>query len=140
MRNTQPHWASQYVGNKWVALGRGPATFDCWGLCWWIEKRHFAREMDPMIINPLDLDVVSKTTETMLLGGDWVKLQTPKDGAIVALSKNNKINHVGVFLDLDTGVIIHAMAKQGVLCQKLNTMPSLGFSTIEFYFHKSWAA
>ena len=93
-----------------------------------------------MIINPLDLDVVSKTTETMLLGGDWVKLQTPKDGAIVALSKNNKINHVGVFLDLDTGVIIHAMAKQGVLCQKLNTMPSLGFSTIEFYFHKSWAA
>ena len=39
------HWAEDLIGCPWVAGGRGPDAFDCWGLVRWCWGRHFGIEV-----------------------------------------------------------------------------------------------
>jgi hypothetical protein len=138
MINNDPHWASQYIGNPWQPLGRGPSAFDCWGLCWWVERTHYGREMDPLVVNPIDLNKVEATIYTQLDTGNWIELEKPMDGAIMAMSKLPQVTHVGVYLELDRGVALHALERKGVLCQRVSALRGLGFTTLKYYFHKTW--
>ena len=82
---------------------------------------------------------VTKAITSGAAESDWVKLKEPIDGCVVALSKNMRIlHHVGIYLAIDRGVLLHATDSGSVIAQSINDLNRWGWRRIEYYAHKDY--
>ena len=49
------HWAEDLIGRPWVAGGRGPHAFDCWGLARWCWRERFRIEVPEIPVDAANL-------------------------------------------------------------------------------------
>lgn len=133
------HWATQYIGKKWVPCGRGPDEFDCWGLVWWVNRMHLGIELPeyPNIDPALHLTVAQKINEGAAQP-EWTQEATPLDGYTVALSRNRIYHHVGIYAGVDGGLVIHAYDSQFVVAQSVQSLQRNGWRKIHFFKHKDF--
>lgn len=133
------HWAYKYLNKKWERGARGPDSFDCWGLIYCIYKEQFNVELPRYpCVDALNLkqvaDVVTSESETQ----DWARLDKPDDNCVVALSKNIRhLHHVGLYLHIDGGIVLHALDAGNVIAQPLRDLSAHQWRRIEFYKHKA---
>lgn len=133
------HWASDLIGKRWKNGGYGPTEFDCWGLYWYVAKTYFLKEVPKFLgVDALNVADVRTAATNALNTGDWIKLDRPLNGCVVAIGPLSLVEHVGVYLDIDNGVILHCMPKAGVLCQKEATITNHGVKVLGYYIHKTW--
>jgi len=128
------HWAQQYIGRRWVSGARGPLTFDCWGLVWWIYKHHYAIELPEY--PGLDAENIKLVGKLLTAGEkkEWTRILKPVDGCVVGMSQNKIFHHVGIYLDVDGGLVLHAYkGSSGVISQRPSNLRSQGWNRIEFY-------
>lgn len=134
------HFASDYIGKKWVNGARGPDKFDCWGLCYYVLKK----EYDTDVPSYLGVDAKDLSTTTVLLTAamstltEWAQVDTPEDGCIVAMGMGADVTHVGIYLDVDGGTVLHCMDRMGVLCQRIQTLANHRLSIHGYYVPRSW--
>jgi cell wall-associated NlpC family hydrolase len=132
--NDFPAWAASVIGAKYERGGRGPDAFDCWGLVWHYFKTVTGEEMMPhMAIDVKQFAVVARNIEKAANSSDWVKLKQPEHGAVVAMSKNRVLHHVGIWLDIDGGKCFHAYDGCTVIAHNLQQLRNQHFRKIEFY-------
>lgn len=133
------HWANDYVGRPWVAGARGPESFDCWGLLCDVYAKHYGIILEHYAhVDPKDTRTVARLLASATDGAPlWTPLEKPADGCAVAMSTGRAFHHVGVWLDLDGGIILHAMDRLNVLAQSLHAVRSLGITRIAYYAHAS---
>jgi hypothetical protein len=131
------HWANNLVGRPWIPGGRGPAAFDCWGLLVHVYREHYALEVPGHIgHHSEDLRENIRLYTEELTSGKWVELdagEDPVDGHAVAISAGRRFHHVGVFLDVDGGLILHALQGKGVLAQTAAGLRTFGLNNLKFY-------
>lgn len=132
------HWSAQYIGRSWVSGARGPETFDCWGLLWWVYQKHLdiALPIYPAI-DATNQMLVAKLIDLGAQGSEWTRIDTPEEGCAVALSAHRVFHHVGVFVDCDGGLVVHARSGAGVIAQSISQLKQAGYRRIEFYRHAS---
>jgi cell wall-associated NlpC family hydrolase len=97
--------------------GRGPETFDCWGLCIEILKR--MKKNAPELPTPDDMgerhDLIAQQKSFLA-----EELNGPEEGAVVLLRVIPKyITHCGVCLG--DGRFIHILAQSRVTVERLNS-------------------
>jgi cell wall-associated NlpC family hydrolase len=115
---TKEHFATQYIGRPWRAGARGPNSFDCWGLVWYIYKTHLGvdlpnfRGLDP-VSDPL---LCAKKINDQAHGPDWSPLPKPEDMCVVAMGIRY-LTHVGLYLAVDNGLILHCTYRQQVVAE-----------------------
>lgn len=129
------HWANNYVGKPWVSGGRGPESFDCWGLLVWVYAHHYGRTLPEYAHH----DATSQDGNRRLFQrekADWQEVLAYKDGDAVAISAGKRFHHVGVYLDTDGGLILHACQGKGVLAQTPAGLRTFGLNNLKFYRHK----
>lgn len=133
------HFAQQYLSKKWEIGARGPDKFDCWGLVYWIYKQHFNVELPSYpCVDALNLKRVTQVVTSESEQKDWIKLREPNDNCVVALSKNtNHLHHVGMYLDIDGGLVLHALDGCNVIAQPLKDLARTGWLRVEFYKHRA---
>jgi cell wall-associated NlpC family hydrolase len=134
------HWSNKYLGLPWVIAARGPFAYDCWGLVQAVYINEFGINLPtyPGIEFETKL-ALAKLVEQEVTKAEsrWKVEPTPIDGCVVAMSSHKAIHHVGVFIDVDGGLILHTQKGTGVVAQKQSTLKSVfRFSRIEFYSHK----
>lgn len=134
------HWAEQYIGKPWVSGARGPDEFDCWGLVWWVYKQHYGLQLplfpgfNDVPATPLQVSgIIGETLRDPEL--PWDRVLVPTCGCAVAMGIGKRFHHVGVWLDLDGGLILHAARKRNVVAQSLSAVQHLGMSNIAFFQH-----
>ena len=133
------HWAIDYLGKPWVSGGRGPDCFDCWGLVCDIYQKQFEIELSPFEgYNPKDLRRTNEEIEKQGVLGEWIKLDEPEDNCLVLMSKNKAFHHIGIFIDIDGGKVIHACDGANVLIQHFHKVELSGFVKFAFYRHGSY--
>ena len=130
-------WVHKYLGLPWKAGGRSDGEFDCWGLLREVYKTQLGVELP--IINGFDARCVSGCVSGIEHGmSDWAQLDLPIDFCGVGLSMSKKfIHHVGVFLDVDGGQILHCHEKAGVIIESPSEMRMKSWRTINYYGHFS---
>lgn len=127
------HWDVQYLGKKWTVDGFGPDTFNCWGLVWWVYRKHFNCELPKFTISP-DANAEVVRAFTFASGSaEWFELPKPLDGCLVGMSSHKLIHHVGIYLAVDGGMILHSSRGKGVLCQSLPALRAQGWNRLSFY-------
>jgi len=119
-----------YIGLPYLPNGRGPDAYDCWGLLRHIQARHFNTPMPEVPIG--DAEATRQIFETKVNMGDWVAVDMPRHGDGVLL-RGGRHPHVGVWLDIDSGGVLHAMENIGVIFSHPRALPALGFGRIKFY-------
>jgi cell wall-associated NlpC family hydrolase len=120
-------------GKPWTLGANGPDTFDCWGLVRHIYKQVF----------DIELPVIQADHDSALYLARFMKqtehrkrlkqVQHPCHGAVVLMSGNNHPTHVGVYLEVDRGGILHCMESAGVRFDRVATLPQLGWGQLSYY-------
>ena len=125
----------ELIGKPYEPGARGPDSFDCWGLVTHVFKDAWGIDL-PLFAG---LDSVSnmresvETIENGLNGPDWEELPAPVHGCLLAMSRSKVIHHVGVWLEIDGGLCLHALDGCEVVAQNLSRLRQDRFSKILFF-------
>jgi len=127
------HWAITLLGSPWQAGGRGPDAYDCWGLFQAVQREHYGREVKPLDVDAGNTLAVAKAIRDHSKAINWQPTNEPKDGDAVLLSQGNYPTHVGIWLDVDGGGVLHCQRGPGVIFTRKADLPSGGWARIEYY-------
>ncbi len=127
------HWAETYIGLPWSATGEGPTTFHCWAFVCWVQERHFGRPL-PAILNPDDLLAIARGFRDHPERRRWQPVEAPAEGDCALMRQARYPIHVGVWLDVDGGGVLHCSQEAGVAFQGVNALALNGWR-IEGFYH-----
>ncbi|MEI2416223.1 NlpC/P60 family protein [Orrella sp. JC864] len=123
--------ANRYIGLPWRFGARGPDAYDCWGLLHECRARHFGGGVPDTVLGQAAKRLYSRK----LKSGEWEVVDLPAHGDGVLLRAGND-PHVGIYLDLDGGGVLHALEGCGVVFTPMRGLVSLGYSNPKFHrFH-----
>lgn len=123
-----PAWCEPYVGLAYVERGRGPDSFDCWGLCREVWQREFGFAL-PSYVEDYESSMDSAVTAALFADGipdgGWESVTDPRvgDGVLLRILGSPAV-HVGLIVA--PGFFLH-------------TLPSYGASVIDRLDHPMWA-
>ena len=127
-----PHWAIALIGLPWSVHGSGPDLFNCWEFVRMVQAEHFGRLL-PEIGNPEDMLVMGRTFRDHPERRRWAKVDPPVEGDCVLLRRSRHPIHVGVWLDVDGGGVLHCAEGAGVVFQRSDALALNGWAIEGFY-------
>lgn len=139
------HWAAEYIGLPWSATGDGPARgeegrspdgetkgFHCWALVRHVQEHRFGRNL-PIIPNPEDLLSIARHFRDHPERQRWELVEVPEEGDCVLMRQARYPVHVGVWLDVDGGRVLHVVHDKGVVAQTRDSLAAHGWRIEGFY-------
>lgn len=130
-------WAFSYIGKPWKKGAIGPDAYDCWGLVKTVLQRHYHTHVPLIILAENNLKTLLEAFVAHPERRRWIPAQKPFDGDVVLLRQSRYPCHVGLWLDVDGGGILHAHQGAGVVFQKEQDLKVMGWSIEGFYRHQS---
>lgn len=131
------HWAEQYIGTPWTKGGEGPDSFNCWNFFRHVQQLHFGRAVAPVHADedsPRDfIDAFRSHPER----GDWLEVPRPAEGDGVEVWHIRYPWHIGVWVNVDGGGLLHCVRGMGVIFSRAHELPAQGFGRIVCYRHRS---
>jgi len=126
------------IGKAYELGEEGPGAYDCWSLFRLAQRELFGRET-PRVVLPkgTSLDGIASALASHPGRALWRPVPGPVHGGGVELMSVRTPLHVGLWLEVDRGQLLHCAAPAGV---QLNTLPelrALGWRILGFH---DWAA
>lgn len=122
------------IGKPYVVGKEGPDEYDCWGLAKFIQKELFGRELPSIQESPSSLKGLMNFVKEHEVRKKWqVAKNYPIHGQLVELSKSENPFHIGVYLNIDGGGILHSIDKLGVCFDKIRIMKIMGWRKMVFH-------
>lgn len=134
-----PHWAVGYIGLPWLPLGRGVQGFDCYGLFRRVQRLYFGVEVPEIGIDPqVDMRGVLTAFRGHDEFGNWDVVDVPAEGDAVMMGRNDVVKHLGVYLAVDGGGVLHCDSIGGVQFTAIGDMcaPDSAYEIIRYLRHK----
>lgn len=126
-------YINRVIGLPWIKGAQGPDAFDCGGLARDCEMALFGRTMPIVNIDANNPLAIARTIKAHPLYAGWVTAPTPRHGDVVTLYRAVTPAHVGVYLAVDRGGLLHATEECGVRFDPLHVLPALGWGNIRFH-------
>lgn len=126
-------WPTRYIGMPWVAGAQGPNAFDCMAFFKHVQAEHFCVQV-PAIIAPSydDPAVLTALFKTHQEFAHWQRIARPQHGCAAIV---HRPMHIGVWLDMDGGGVLHCVRGAGVVFTPDATWRVSGFGRREFFAH-----
>lgn len=135
--NPEQHWAVQYIGRPWVSGAIGPDEFDCWGFFRYIQNLHYGIDVPPHITDAADLKAVATEFRDSAERINWTPASKPFEGCAVLMAHHKYPSHVGLWLDVDGGGVLHCVRGEGVVFSNLSSLKTCGWGRVEYYKYAS---
>ena len=110
--------------------------YDCYGLLWHVAKHHGGIDLPRFDDFQGQLARINAAIAGQALSRDWAEVDTPEDFDAVVLRRAGESYHVGCWLGVDGGKVLHAMP-QGVHCNDLASLRRMSFQHISFYRYQN---
>lgn len=106
------------LGRPYRAGGMGPDAFDCYGLARHLQHAFFGRAL-PVFQLPAEAGrfAVASAIAVHPERGRWQETASPRDGAMVVMARQDCGFHIGVWLDLQGGLVAHTIEQTGVVVE-----------------------
>lgn len=121
------------LGRPYRKGAAGPDAFDCWGLCRFVQAHLFGRELAAVEAWPDDEMQLAGFVASHIERKKWHRIETPQHGAIVEMAHHLMPWHVGVFLNVDGGGVLHARQRMGVVFEPVLRLQRGGFREVNFH-------
>lgn len=126
---------ADYIGLKWESGAAGPEKYDCHNLVLEIQKDFYGKILPDVEVNASSLyDVVKKISKDKVWE-QFEKLNKPEDGCIVKMFTAENPNHIGVYVDIDGGGVIHSLKDIGIIFDSVFTLKKT-YAQMEFFMFK----
>ena len=125
--STRTSALSTLIGLPWIAGARGPDAYDCWGLFLAVQRQHFGRELPEIPVDALDLRAVLDAFTAHPERQRWQPVSAAEEGDAVLMRQARDPVHIGVWLDIDGGGVLHAVRHAGVVFQTLAALDAHGW-------------
>lgn len=122
--------AFQYIGKPYAADGKGPDNFNCWGLIYDVRKHYFPVALPIIPIG--DEETCRDIFEAKVQSKHWMEVTEPQHGDC-ALLRGGRSPHVGIYLNIDGGGILHSLEGVGVIFTYTSKLRASGYSRIKYY-------
>lgn len=120
----------KYLDLPHVYGANGPDAYDCWNLLRHVQQTYFNKAMP---IAPIgDEDACLQLFRSHCRSGEWQQVDQPSHGD-AALMREGRQPHVGIYLDIDGGGILHALEDIGVIWTRAQHLHSFGFGRTTYY-------
>lgn len=123
------HWALPYLGDPWH-----PHRHDCWVFVRRVQRDRFSRDLPA-----IDPDNYRAETKAALFASHphrhaWqeVPREAVQEGDCVRMANASNPGHVGVWIDVDGGRVLHCDDPMGVMATPLASLADL-YTDIRFY-------
>jgi len=130
------------IGRPYKLGGQGPDAFDCYGLTRFVQRELFGRAM-PEFVTPerAGLQAIAGFIQAHPERRNWRRIDGPVDGAIVSMFREGIGHHMGTYLDIDRGMVLHTLGGEdesksmGVVVDTLFRMkaPPKAWTAFHFY-------
>lgn len=122
------HWAMQYLNQPWVAHDN-----DCWAFFCRVQRERFGR-----IVPDIEVDAANVMACVRAFTGhgerqNWIETQTPAEGDAVLLSQGRQPTHVGLWVDVDGGGVLHCVQGAGVIFSRPQNLLLIGYNMLASY-------
>lgn len=121
------------IGLPWRSGANGPEAYDCWGIAQAVQGRLFLRQLPDIKINAEDTRAVIREIATTRARDSWRQVDGPAHGRMVGLSSGRHPYHVGVYLDVDGGGILHSQNPAGVCFDRIVTLQAAGWRRFSYH-------
>lgn len=125
---------TQYVGLPYVPRAQGPKAYDCMGLFTTVQGLHFGIKVPAIFADDYDDERAIVEAFKNDEFGHWRNVENPRHGDAV---KIRRPLHIGVWLDIDGGGVLHAVRGSGVLWTRAANWKFSGFGRREYWRHES---
>ena len=71
--------------------------------------------------------------------GAWLALDHPEDLCVVVMATGRMFDHVGVWMAVDGGLVLHTRRNAGCLAQSRPALASLGIRRLMFYRYGAYS-
>lgn len=127
------HWVNNYIGRPWGKGAQGPDAYDCYGLARDVMLRHYG-----VSLPPIDEDCTSllKMVRALSNHPGWSlfeEVDTPRGGDLVKMIKYAHPDHVGVWVDIEGGGVLHAMRGHGVVFDTPILLNAVGWVRLGYF-------
>ena len=121
---------AQYVGIPWVAGAQGPNAFDCMAFFRHVQGAHFDIDVEEIIAPDYeDATALSSLFSNHPERQRWTNISVPEHGCAVLVRRPM---HVGIWLNLDGGGVLHCVRGAGVVFTSDSSWPTSGFGRREY--------
>ena len=125
-------WVADVVGKGWQEYATGPSYFDCWGVVCYGFKHKFNLNLDRHLEIPtLSPAAFHRVVASEIKTGNWVQVNQPVDGCLILMSAGRLWHHVGMWLDINSGRVLHSREGIGVSLDNRHSLNS--FNRVEFW-------
>lgn len=122
--------AAKYIGHEWEAGANGPDKWDCWHFLMHVLATYFHKTLPEAPIG--DHDGCRSLYASQMRTGKWQIVDLPQHGDCVSMREGDW-PHVGIYLDIDGGKILHCCEGHGVIATRPKQLRSLSFGRVKYY-------
>lgn len=127
------HWAEQYLDHRWESGANGPDAWDCWTFFRHVQAVHFGRDVPAVGVRAENIHEVTRAFGSHCERARWREIDVPGDGDAVLLAHSRYPSHVGVFLAIDGGGVLHCQNGAGVLFRSVAKLAACGWKRANFF-------
>ena len=137
---TMQHWANRYLGKPWEKAAEGPHAYDCYGLVRAIYRDFLQIDLPLFDIAAMSPVAIRRDMHTEAGSGRWQPLdfdtEPLRDFDVLLMSYAKRAHHVGIWVEVDGGRVLHALEGAGVVAPSWHSLPMSGWRVIEAYRRK----
>lgn len=122
------HFANNYIGLPYKA-----GEFDCWGLVRKVYLEQYNVKLPTIPIEEENIRQLINTINKTPERNNWQKTLNPSEGDVALLRQSRHPIHVGIWLEIDGGGILHCIKNSGVVFQNLQSLNLSGWKIESFY-------
>lgn len=107
------------LGRPYRAGAMGPEAYDCYGLARHLQAALYDRDL-PAFQLPAEAGrfAVASAIAVHPERRRWVETDHPVDGAIAVMARQDCGFHLGTYVALDGGLIVHTLEQTGVIAER----------------------
>ena len=133
----RPHWAFHYLGRPYAVGTAGPETYDCWGLVRAVMATRGAIDLPEVGVSEGDIRALISAFEAHPERARWREVTdgsaTELDAVLMATAR--RPIHVGLWVDVAMGRVLHAARPLGVVAQSRVQLAASGYRIVARFRH-----
>ncbi len=130
---------ADYIGIPWEPGAEGPDAYNCGTFARHLQAAHFGRVLPPLFgVDEDNLRAVCRefaSAEKMAAEYGWHPVDRPRHGDLALMAHASHPSHIGVWLDIDGGGLLHCLQGAGVVYSTLSSLRLSGWGKITYYTH-----
>lgn len=122
-----------HICKPWADGAMGPDSFNCWGLLRAARAALFNHYLPVVDVSAFQMKAVISTFKDSPERERWDINKRALHGSAVTMRNSDNSAHIGIFLDVDRGGVLHSVQGSGVRFDHLIVLPLMGFRRITFW-------